>query len=63
MIYLFMIRKRNNYQDGIVVKKSELMKQEILVDPLGNQKFSAVTKQLDIITGNESFEDSDEIIL
>ena len=47
--------QRNNYQDGIAVKKS--INETRNLQTLGNQKFSAVTKQLDIITGNESFED------
>lgn len=47
--------QRNNYQDGIAVRKS--INETRNLQTLGNQKFSTVTKQLDIITGNESFED------
>ena len=47
--------QRNNYQDGIAVKKS--INETRNLQTLGNQKFSAVTKHLDIITCNESFED------
>lgn len=36
--------QRNNYQDGIAVKKS--INETRNLQTLGNQKFSAVTKQL-----------------